>query len=330
MRARSRRPDARFAEIYAREQYGRRGESSALWLVPRSTIVEIAEFPDEFDLKYRRVDGYSIKARLREARERAGTSLATPLSDRMGDRIDLLLSLADDELQAPERCDALTRRSFRRAAMSGRERPHGPAPRRSPTTSCPRVAQLGVDRHRALPRGGRRVLLDRAERDRPCARPLRARGGELGTDCRRARVRPLARGVPQRAARRAAPPRVGAHDRPPLALRDRRRDPHRGAEALRRPRAVAGHRGEDRPGGAVPPHARRDVDRPAPQLERAGARARRGARRVLAVRPRRARRRATTRAASPRRGAPRPRAAVRSSPSPAAVHEAELAELLAR
>jgi phenylacetate-CoA oxygenase PaaH subunit len=67
-------PDARFAEIYAREQYGRRGESSALWLVPRSTIVEIDEFPDEFDLKYRRVDGYSIKARLREARERAGTA----------------------------------------------------------------------------------------------------------------------------------------------------------------------------------------------------------------------------------------------------------------
>jgi ring-1,2-phenylacetyl-CoA epoxidase subunit PaaB len=66
-------PDARFAEIYAREQYGRRGESEALWLVPRDAVHEIGEFPDEFDLKYRRVDGYSIKARLREARERAGT-----------------------------------------------------------------------------------------------------------------------------------------------------------------------------------------------------------------------------------------------------------------
>jgi ring-1,2-phenylacetyl-CoA epoxidase subunit PaaB len=66
-------PDARFAEIYAREQYGRRQESEALWLVPRDAIREIDEFPDEFDLKYRRVDGYSIKARLREARERAGT-----------------------------------------------------------------------------------------------------------------------------------------------------------------------------------------------------------------------------------------------------------------
>jgi ring-1,2-phenylacetyl-CoA epoxidase subunit PaaB len=67
-------PDVRFAEIYAREQYGRRGESEALWLVPREAVHEIDEFPDEFDLRYRRVDGYSIKARLREARERAGTA----------------------------------------------------------------------------------------------------------------------------------------------------------------------------------------------------------------------------------------------------------------
>ncbi|HEY7381742.1 MAG TPA: hypothetical protein VH572_11050 [Gaiella sp.] len=66
-------PDAQFAEIYAREQFGRRQESTALWLVPRESIREIDEFPDEFDLKYRRVDGYSIKARLKEARERAGT-----------------------------------------------------------------------------------------------------------------------------------------------------------------------------------------------------------------------------------------------------------------
>ena len=68
-------PDGRFAEVYAREQYGRRGESEALWLIPRESIAEIAEFVDEFDLKYRRVDGYSIKERLKEARERAGTSL---------------------------------------------------------------------------------------------------------------------------------------------------------------------------------------------------------------------------------------------------------------
>jgi phenylacetate-CoA oxygenase PaaH subunit len=67
-------PDAAFADAWAREQYGRRGESEALWLVPRSSIHEVAGWADEFDLKYRRVDGYSIKARLREARERAGTA----------------------------------------------------------------------------------------------------------------------------------------------------------------------------------------------------------------------------------------------------------------
>ena len=67
-------PDAAFAESYAREQYGRRGGSEALWLVPRDSIHAITEWADEFDLKYRRVDGYSIKARLKEARERAGTA----------------------------------------------------------------------------------------------------------------------------------------------------------------------------------------------------------------------------------------------------------------
>ena len=67
-------PDAAFADAWAREQYGRRGESAALWLVPRASIHEVNEWADEFDLKYRRVDGYSIKARLKEARERAGTA----------------------------------------------------------------------------------------------------------------------------------------------------------------------------------------------------------------------------------------------------------------
>ena len=64
-------PDAAFAEAWAREQYGRRGESVALWLVPRAAIHPVEGWADEFDLKYRRVDGYSIKARLKEARERA-------------------------------------------------------------------------------------------------------------------------------------------------------------------------------------------------------------------------------------------------------------------
>jgi ring-1,2-phenylacetyl-CoA epoxidase subunit PaaB len=72
-------PDGRFAEVYAREQYGRRGESEALWLVPRESIDEIAEFVDEFDLKYRRVDGYSIKVLLTEVR--AAAENATRLRD---------------------------------------------------------------------------------------------------------------------------------------------------------------------------------------------------------------------------------------------------------
>jgi phenylacetate-CoA oxygenase PaaH subunit len=67
-------PDASFADTWAREQYGRRGESTALWLVPRESIHSISDWADEFDLKYRRVDGYSIKERLRIARERAGTA----------------------------------------------------------------------------------------------------------------------------------------------------------------------------------------------------------------------------------------------------------------
>jgi phenylacetate-CoA oxygenase PaaH subunit len=40
-------PDATFAEAYAREQYGRRGESVALWVVPRDSVLQIEEFVDE-------------------------------------------------------------------------------------------------------------------------------------------------------------------------------------------------------------------------------------------------------------------------------------------
>src|SRR5207344_3063180 len=49
-------PDAAFADAWAREQFGRRGESEGLWLVPRGSIHAITEWADEFDLKYRRVD----------------------------------------------------------------------------------------------------------------------------------------------------------------------------------------------------------------------------------------------------------------------------------
>jgi phenylacetate-CoA oxygenase PaaH subunit len=67
-------PDTHFAEAYAREQYGRRGESVALWVVPRESVLHIEEFVDELQRNYHRVDGYPLKEKLREARERAGTA----------------------------------------------------------------------------------------------------------------------------------------------------------------------------------------------------------------------------------------------------------------
>ena len=67
-------PDTAFAEAYAREQYGRRGESVALWVVPRDSVLQIEEFVDELQRNYHRVDGYPLKEKLKEARERAGTA----------------------------------------------------------------------------------------------------------------------------------------------------------------------------------------------------------------------------------------------------------------
>ena len=67
--------DERFAEAYAREQYGRRGESVALWVVARESLLRIDDFVDELNRNYHRVDGYPLKEKLREARERAGTAM---------------------------------------------------------------------------------------------------------------------------------------------------------------------------------------------------------------------------------------------------------------
>ena len=66
-------PDEHFAEAYAREQYGRRGESVALWVVPRDSVLHVEEFVDELQRNYHRVDGYPLKEKLERARERAGT-----------------------------------------------------------------------------------------------------------------------------------------------------------------------------------------------------------------------------------------------------------------
>jgi phenylacetate-CoA oxygenase PaaH subunit len=67
-------PSMEFAEAWAREQFGRRQESEALWLVPRDAVHEVHDFPDELNKTYHRVDGYSLKAKLKEARDRAGTA----------------------------------------------------------------------------------------------------------------------------------------------------------------------------------------------------------------------------------------------------------------
>ena len=67
-------PDDGFARAYAHEQYGRRGESVALWVVRREAVLEVEDFVDELGRNYHRVDGYSLKAKLAEARERARTT----------------------------------------------------------------------------------------------------------------------------------------------------------------------------------------------------------------------------------------------------------------
>ena len=68
--------DDHFADVYAREQYGRRGESTALWVVRRDAILPIEEFVDELNRNYHRVDGYPLKEKLKEARERASRAAA--------------------------------------------------------------------------------------------------------------------------------------------------------------------------------------------------------------------------------------------------------------
>jgi ring-1,2-phenylacetyl-CoA epoxidase subunit PaaB len=71
-------PNQTFAEAYAREFYSRRDESFALWVLPRGAVRELRQpyVAPVFDRDYRRVDGYSLKVKLKEARERAGTARA--------------------------------------------------------------------------------------------------------------------------------------------------------------------------------------------------------------------------------------------------------------
>ena len=85
-------PELAFARAYAHEQYGRRGESEALWVVRRDAISELHDFVDELGKNYHRVDGYSLKGKLKEARERAGTSEVPKKGAHGGNMVSPVLS----------------------------------------------------------------------------------------------------------------------------------------------------------------------------------------------------------------------------------------------
>jgi ring-1,2-phenylacetyl-CoA epoxidase subunit PaaB len=61
------------AIIYAREVYGRRGESSALWVVAREAIMTLDDddiLHPALDRSYRTVEGYRMREKLRAASDR--------------------------------------------------------------------------------------------------------------------------------------------------------------------------------------------------------------------------------------------------------------------
>jgi phenylacetate-CoA oxygenase PaaH subunit len=69
-------PDAELALHYARELFGRRNESSRLWIVRRADIA-VLEDPDlldpPLDRSFKKPGGYVMRDKLAAARERAGT-----------------------------------------------------------------------------------------------------------------------------------------------------------------------------------------------------------------------------------------------------------------
>jgi ring-1,2-phenylacetyl-CoA epoxidase subunit PaaB len=68
-------PDEELAVHYAREFYGRRGESHRLWIVARDAITELDD-PDllkpPLDRSHKKPGGYIIKHKLEAAKQRAG------------------------------------------------------------------------------------------------------------------------------------------------------------------------------------------------------------------------------------------------------------------
>ena len=69
-------PDAELAVHYARELFGRRQESTRLWVVRRADVHELTD-PDllnpPFDRSFKKPGGYVMREKLASARERAGT-----------------------------------------------------------------------------------------------------------------------------------------------------------------------------------------------------------------------------------------------------------------
>lgn len=70
-------PDAELAIHYARELFGRRGESDRLWVVRRADI-HVLEDPDllhpPLDRSFKKPGGYVMRDKLAAARDRAGTT----------------------------------------------------------------------------------------------------------------------------------------------------------------------------------------------------------------------------------------------------------------
>ena len=64
------------ALIYARESFGRRGESQALWVVPRAAVIALDDadiLAPALDRSYRSVEGYRMRDKLKAMRERRET-----------------------------------------------------------------------------------------------------------------------------------------------------------------------------------------------------------------------------------------------------------------
>ena len=68
-------PDSQLAIHYARELYGRRQESAALWVVRRADVHELSD-PDmlnpPLDRSFKKPGGYVMRDKLAEARKRSG------------------------------------------------------------------------------------------------------------------------------------------------------------------------------------------------------------------------------------------------------------------